>query len=473
MKEFYIKLRNFFDMSIYNNKILLILSLLVSIVIWAFVTQKEYPDSTDTIKNIPIDFEASLYDSAAGKDGYKIYMPGAKSVDINVTANRTKLAFLNNQDFYAKISVDDYKSDQQPVMATVQVFRTETNAVDCTWNIIGSQKIEVYFYKEITRTIDIKDENINAPNITAAEGFKLTNKTCDSLSITGPEPYINSIDGCMLTLTQSVSYDTRKSIPVEVSLNNLSFYDVEGNELNDTLRPFFSENEIKLNKKDLTVTMYISMISELGISYNIDGVPSYFDEKFIRDRLTLTPATIKVSSDDPSLEDMVSLPVSTDQNIKLSDIGLDFTTVFDINQALISYPSLTNDSNISEAYVTFDSTGLDKKTFKTLSDFKFKNPYSSKYDVEKITQQLTDVTVIGPKSEIDRLTADDLSLEIDISKNSMASNGKPTTGRNFYTVSVIPDSKFKNVWVYGDYTAELEIKEISDISQASAAAETE
>jgi len=461
MKKFYKKIKAFIENSIYNNTMLLIISILTGVAVWGYVTQKEYPDSTETIKGIHIDYEASTAGTPAEEEGYKIYESDVSDVDIKVTANRTKLAFLNKDDFYAKVTVDNYSSEQ-PVVVSLQVFKADENDVDCNWQVIGNAKATVYFYKEITRTIEIKDENINAPNITAASGYKLKNKTCDSLSITGPEPYINSIAGCTLNMLQSVSYNARKTISVDASLDNITFYDEDGNNINNTLRPYFINNSMRINKKELAVTMYISKTHKLDINYSITDAPSYFNQDFIRKRLTLDPKSIWISSDDPSVADMVTLPVSTDQNISLKDIGLDFSTTFDINKALESYPKLTNDSNVSKCIVSFDNSGLTSKTFQTLSNFSFKNPYSSKYKAEPITQCLNDVTIIGPASDIAKITANDLILEIDISKSSTSTTGKPDIGRNNYEVSVRPPEQFKNVWVFGHYTAEVEISELNE-----------
>ncbi len=466
MKKIYKKIKAFIENSIYNNTMLLIISFLTGIAVWGYVTQKQYPDSTETIRGIEIDYEASIAGTPAEEDGYRIYESDISDVDIRVTANRTKLAFLNKDDFYAKVTVDNYSSEQ-PVVVSVQVFKADGNDVDCNWQIIGNTKATVYFYKEITKTIEIKDENINAPNITAASGYKLKNITCDSLSITGPEPYINSIAGCTLNMLQSVSYDARKTISVEASLDNITFYDAEDNDINSILHPYFTDNSMRINKKDLTVTIYISKTHELLINYNITDAPSYFNQDFIRKRLSLDPESILISSDDPSISDMVTLPVSTDQNISLNDIGLDFSTAFDINKALESYPKISNDSNVSACIVSFDNSGLSSKTFQNLSNFSFKNPYASKYKAELITQRLNDLTIIGPSADIAKITASDLILEIDISKSSTSTIGKPDVGRHNYEVSVRPPEQFKNVWVFGHYTAEVEISELNETASTT------
>ena len=130
---------------------------------------------------------------------------------------------------------------------------------------------------------------------------------------------------------------------------------------------------------------------------------------------------------------------------------------------------LTNDSKVQECVVTFNSEGLDTKTFEVLSNFTFKNPYSAKYKAEAVTQCLNNVKVIGPANDIARLKADDLILEIDVSKNELSSAGQPNIGQSTYTVSVMPkdQKKFKNIWVVGQYEADVNITQIPDETEVT------
>lgn len=463
MKDVFMKIRNFTEKAIYNDKILLILSVILAIFIWGYITDQKYPDSTEIIRDIAVDYEASLEGTPAGQEGYKIYDADIPNVDIEVTANRKIIGSLDKNSFYAKISTDKYTSEQ-PVSVNIQIFRSDSNNSDCTFQLVDQKKALVYFYREVSKTINI--DTIDAPNITADDGYNLKSITCDSISVTGPEPYINMIKSCTLFLPHNVSYDSRKSFSVDVSLENLTFYDENGDSINEILKPYFDKDDIKINKKDISVMINISMIRNLAITYNLTDVPPDFNKEFITNRLTLSTPSISVSSDDTSIEDMDTLPVDAEQNISLSDITLDFKTSFDIAKALESYPKLTNDTNISTCYVSFDSTGLSEKTFDTLSksNFSLKNPYSSKYSADFITQALTNITVIGPENEISKINADDLIVEVDLSKSPVNGKGKLNAGRNTYNVSIIPSAKYHNVWVTGEHTVDVEISEIYDVT---------
>lgn len=450
---------------IYNDKILLFLSVFTGIFVWAYVTHKEYPDSEELIKGVHIDFDASIRGTEAEREGYRIYGADISKVDINVKANRTKLAFLDKNDFYATVSVDNYVGEQ-PVSASIQIFKSNENDVNCSYELYDSTYASIYLYKEVTKKIPVE---VSAPNIKAAAGYKIKSITSEEITVTGPDPIVNSISRCVLNLNYDTSYDERKSHPVSTSLDKLIFYDEEDNSLNGKMQTYFAKDKMKLDKEDIIVTVSVSKIKELALTYNIDNIPSYLDPQFIRDRIVLEPEAISVSTDDPSLDNIDVLPVASDENLSLNKIDIGYQTTFDITKALESYPKLTNDSKVQECVVTFNSEGLDTKTFEVLSNFTFKNPYSAKYKAEAVTQCLNNVKVIGPANDIARLKADDLILEIDVSKNELSSAGQPNIGQSTYTVSVMPkdQKKFKNIWVVGQYEADVNITQIPDETEVT------
>lgn len=461
MKAVLIKIKGFIEKSLQKDSVLLVLSVLLAVFIWGYITTRESPDAWKYISDVAVDYEGSIAGTPAEAEGYRIYDADISKVDIRVAANRKQLGFLSKDLFTARISIDKY-SGEQPVTAKLQIYKTDDNDIMCDYSLKDSKnnKVKVYFYKEITRTFDVR---LKAPGITAAEGYKLKGLNCDSLSVTGPEPYVNMISECVLEIPQNVEYDSSKSISVTADLSSLTFCNENGDDINNLIRPYMNRDQFKINKSDLTVMINISRVKNVDITYGLVNVPEYFNQQFIKDRLSLSTSALTVSSDDPSIDEMDALPVSSDQNIPLNRIGLDFSTSFDLSKALESYPKLNNDTSIHSAYVTFDSSGLAEKKFDSIaaSRFTVKNPYSSKYSAELVTQALNDVILIGPEKDIEKITADDLTIDIDLSKSAISDTGKINTGIVTYKVSFILPPEYKNVWVYGDdYSADVNISEL-------------
>lgn len=460
-KNLYSKIVKITESSIYNNKVLLFLSIFIGVIVWAYITQTVAPDSTITLRDVPVDFDASIAGTQAEKDGYKIYESDISHVDLEVIASRTKLAFLNNNSFVVTLSVDKY-AEQQPVSSIVQVAKADGIEADCTVRIISKSKATVSFFKELTKKIDIS--SINAPNITAAPGYTRNSITSDSISLTGPEPILNEIDSCVLDMPQKVAYHESETIPVEPSLDNLTFYDNENNVINSKLKSYFDQKTITFSK-DISVTINIlATIEDVAIKYELYDVPSYFNEDFIRNRLKLSPSTISVSSNsgDTTLSEMTTLDVLSDQNISLKDIGLDFTHEFNLNEALASRSSKLINNSQSVCKVTFDSSGLSSKKIPSVesSAIIVKNPYPNKFEASILTKFINDITLIGPADDIAKINPDDLTYEIDISKSTTSEMSMPATGNITYNVTILPSSEYKNVWVYGNYSVVVGITEL-------------
>ncbi|WP_044973801.1 hypothetical protein [Ruminococcus sp. HUN007] len=461
MKNIINKVKLFVERSLERDSVLLVISVLLAVFIWGYITTQRWPDDHIYINDVPVDFEASIAGTPAEAEGYKIYDADVQNADIRVDANRKYIGFLTKKEFYIKVSADNY-SGEQPVTAKLTVQKTDDNSYDCDYKLKepSQNKAKVYFYKEITKTVDV---TVKAPGITAAEGHKLKSLTCESVSVTGPEPYVNMISSCELNITQNVAYDTRRSFQVTASLGNLTFLNENGEDINKIIRPYMSKNQFTINKSELTVMVNISSVKNIDIQFShiITDVPDYFNKQFILDRLSLSTPTITVSSDDTSIDDIDSLPVSSDESISLSSINTDFSASFDLTRALESYPKLKNDSNVVSTYLKFESSGLAEKTFDSVDDSRFtiKNPYSSKYTAELVTQRLDNVTIIGPEEDIEKITADNLTVEIDLSKSTVSGTGKLNTGISTYKALVLLPSKYKNVWAYGEYTVDVEIYE--------------
>ena len=473
MKNIVKKAKLFLQKSFERDSVLFVLSVLTAMFVWGYITNLKDPDTHEYIRDVVIDYEASIAGTPAEADGYKIYDPDRHTADIRVAANRKYIGKLNKDLFYIKVTFDKY-TGEQPVTGKLSVVKTDDNDVDCDFELMDpkNNKVKLYFYKEITKTIDV---TVKAPGITAAEGYKLKSLTCDSISVTGPEPYVNMISSCDLNIMQNVAYDTRKSIQVTAALDNITFLNESGEDINKLIRPYLSKDQFRINKSELTVMVNISSVKELDVTYDINTPADYFDKQFIKDRLTLSNPTITVSSDDPSIDEISSLPVASDENISLSSIGKNFKTTFDLAKALESYPKLKNDSNIVSSYVTFDSTGIGEKTFDSVDDSRFmtKNPYSSKYKAVPITQRLDNVTVIGPEADIEKITADDLFVEIDLSKSAVSGNGRLNTGISTYKANILLSSVYKHVWVYGEYSVDVEISEIESPVSVTTQAQNE
>ena len=141
-------------------------------------------------------------------------------------------------------------------------------------------------------------------------------------------------------------------------------------------------------------------------------------------------------------------------SVKTEDI--DFSKLSDeshtFNALTINIPEkCKNISNNATAKVTIDLSGMTRKTF-DVDTFKVEG-LSSDYKAE-VTSKSISVEVVGPKSEIEALDADNITATI------------AATGSAVKTGSVEMPVTFRfdgvnSCWAYGSYTANLNISEDS------------
>ncbi|MBP1568661.1 MAG: hypothetical protein J6U36_08490, partial [Oscillospiraceae bacterium] len=127
MKNILNKVKLFVERSLERDSVLLVISVLLAVFIWGYITTQKWPDDHIYINDVPVDFEASIAGTPAEAEGYKIYDADVQNADIRVDANRKYIGFLTKEKFYIKVSADNY-SGEQPVTAKLTVQKTDDNS---------------------------------------------------------------------------------------------------------------------------------------------------------------------------------------------------------------------------------------------------------------------------------------------------------------------------------------------------------
>ena len=165
-----------------------------------------------------------------------------------------------------------------------------------------------------------------------------------------------------------------------------------------------------------------------------------------------------ILSDSQLKIDPVKIEVACPQDIlskvKLIDLeAIDFAKVaptkntFPVNITLL--PGCKNISNIYTANVTLDLSGFISKTL-NVKNFSFKNLAAGKS--AQVSTKSMSVIVVGPASDIIKLTDDNLSAQIDM-------KGKENFTGNTEMPVTISISGVSSSWAYGSYKANISVAE--------------
>lgn len=405
-----------------NNKFLFIIAILISISVWLYMSMGSSNDTTITVSNIPIQIELS---DEASSNGLQIFSETDQTASVMVTGNRAILGSIDESDITvtAAAGVIDSAGNYTLSVSAAKTnptsnFQIVSTVTPSTISIVADYLRETSF--QIQENVVYK----------VADGYYAsTALSSKNVVISGPQTEISKIDKVSAVAEIDGTLSESKTVTADLVLT-----DKDNNVLNDDLLT------MDLNKVEAT----ISVLPEKTVKVNpvFSNVPEGLN--ITDNMISIEPSSILLAGPKEVLDQTTSVDLE----------AIDFTTLKNEKKTFpalgIDIPSdCKNISNSTTAKVTIDLSGLSNKKF-TVDKFAVEG-LSSEYKAE-ITQKNISVVIIGPSSELKKLTSDDITAVID------TSDSVGTVG------SVQMPVKFKisgtnSCWAYGSYKANLTISE--------------
>lgn len=405
-----------------NNKFLLVLSVIISLVIWIYMSTGTTSDTTLTLSNIPIQIDLS---DEARNSGLQIFSGAEQTASVTVTGSRATLGTMSESDVTVTAAANTINSSGSyslPVSATKtnpsSNFQITSAVTPSNINVVVDYLRESSFQIQENVVYKVSDGY-----------YASTSLATKSIVISGPQTEISKIDKVSATAEINGTLTDSSTTDAEIVL-----YDSSGNELSTDL--------LTMDFDKVKATVSVLPEKTVSVKPTFTNKPSGLE--ITDDMISVEPSTILLAGNKDILEktDSVNLEAIDFSNLKNEKITFDALG--------IDIPTdCKNISNSTTAKVTLDLSGFTTKKF-TVDNFTVKG-LSDKYKSE-ITQKNISVTVIGPSSQIDDLSADSITGVIDIS----SSNG--TTG-SVQMPLVFTFKDADSCWVYGNYKANLTISE--------------
>ena len=405
-----------------NNKVLFIVSVLISLTIWIYMSYGTSNDTNVTVSGIPIQIELS---DEAMNAGLMIFSGQEQTASVTVTGNRATLGAIKESDITVTAAANTIDSAGDYSLPVSAAKTNPTSTFQITSAVVPSSiKVAVDYFRETSFQLQ---ENVVYK---VADGYYAsTTLSAKTINVSGPQTEISKIDRIAAvaeiggTLTDSVTVDT-----------DIVVYDKDGNELDTDL----------LTMDTTKVKATVSVLPEKTVTVNpvFTNKPSGLN--ITDEMLSVKPSTILLAGPKSILEKTESVNL---QAIDFSTLKNDEVTFESLG---IDIPSdCKNISNSTTAKVTLNLSALDSKTF-DVEHITVKG-LSDKYKSE-VTQQSIKVTVIGPKSNLEDMEASSITAIIDTTD----SNGKTGSVQMPVTFTFSDSDK---CWAYGEYNANLTITE--------------
>lgn len=409
----------------YNDRFVMIFSILVSIILWFTVAATSSEGRPTTIKGIPI--VVTLSDTAIG-DGLQVFSKSAEVAGVTVEGNRLTLGQITPDDI--QITTPRALEITKPGTYTLALVARQQGMLT-EYQITSSPEpntidVVVDRYKEVDLTVE--DEI----SYKSEQGYfaSTTSFSTSTVKITGPEQEVSKvarvaakadIDG-VLTETRTLKAP-------------LVFYDEDDKVIGDET---LAKMSVSIQEVEATIPVMPKKTVPIVAQY--ENQPAGLD---LSERVTITPSTLEIAGTAEVLDAIEEIKLET----------LDFTKVSSSKEEYeleIQLPSgCRNLSNAATATVTIDMSGIESKAL-SVQEFSFRNLTTNRKG--EVTSKKVDVTVFGPTAQLEKLESDDLFATIDMSK-------KPDfSGQGEMPIKVSIKSG-TSCWIYGEYVATVSVTE--------------
>ena len=393
-----------------RERLLKLISLLIAVFIWFLICEYVDPQTDTPISGIPItvDYEGSV----PQKEGLGIMTAVDETVSVRIRGSRDSIALMDHTKITASLDLSNVTKSgiyDLPV-------KISTGAQNITLVSQSVSTVKVQFDKNIVSNVKVDVSVVgNVPEGYIREEPTMLN---NYITVSGPEAIVSKIESAKVEIKQDSFTETN------TFSCDYTFLDSEMNEVPKTF-----------------LTMDVEMLSVTVVVVKEKNVPltvQIFNSSGGKDSLFCTaetdPATVYLTGNTELLDGINTIDLGMIDVAEKSDD-------FEVEVPLVVPNGVKNVNNVESAKVSIRFNDVVYKTF-TVTNLILDNLPSGKNAA--ISEDSITVTVRGPAEDVNKLTADQISLFID-TKNQTLSAG---TSR-FSAYAVFPDGV--NVGAVGKY----------------------
>ncbi|MCD7803603.1 MAG: hypothetical protein LUH03_00400 [Oscillospiraceae bacterium] len=416
-----------------GNFYLMLFSVVLAFVIWIIMSLTVFPETTVTLKDVPIDF--SLDGSYADVAGISVMKTSVDTVNVVISGERYLIGDYTADDIHVGINVDAVRTTGS---YDISLVVTSSNGDTIEVEQIEPATVKVDFDYMVTKTFSVEDGTLVADvsNLSTSDGYIIDEEEItispSTIELYGPQDYINQITSV------SVKIDNAAIIQSSMTsnLNSVVFY--SGNEV-------FENEDITADNESFEVTVPVYLIKTLPLYVTLTSSVDSFDTSSVA--YSISPSSISVRSQNASLSSMDS--------ILIGYIPINEITVGSVVTKTIENKSYyENISGIDTATVTFDLEGYAEKVV-TISNSQIYFLNSTDDKVVTVEQaQIQNVILVGPEDVLEQISSSDVVAEIDMLDYANTNSSYTIMDLTIY----VPG--YDNVWSYGTYRVYVSIETV-------------
>lgn len=407
----------------YNNKFVMLFSLVASVVTWIAISSSNSESAPVTISDIPVNIQLS---ESAVQDGLRIFGGENLTARVDIAGNRIVVGQVTKNDI--QITAPQAASTiMSPGNYTLELSAKKVGVLQ-DYQIVSDVKpsvvtVMVDRYRESEFTIEPQI------NFTPKSDYYVGNTILSTQKVTlsGPEKEISKIKKVVVKADIPGEVDSTVMLKTPILL-----YDDYGQQI--------TSETIKSSVNEVEVSVPVLMKKKVDLIANFSNLPSGFS--LGKDLVKVSPSSLEIAGPEKI--------VSSIKEIKLEEINF--------NEVNIQNNTFTRAINLPEGCKSLNSTysaevNLNLAHFKektlNINEFDFKNVPNGKK--ASVYNGNLNVTVVGPAVKINSLKPSDIYAEIKFDEN------KEFSGSMEMPVN-LKINGFNQCWIYGTYFVNVNIE---------------
>lgn len=429
-----------FDKVFYNNKLLLVFCVVLSIALWAAVKINVSDNTTRTFTKVKVSIDTSLLEEsgysvfADDKDLYVDVKVSGKSYNINSYS-------LNENEIIVEATTGYVDT------AGYRVLNLTGRTADSDVSIIGitPSTVTVFIDKEAKGTFNVESKLNNDLSALSKDGYVIGQpvSSVSTVEVSGPASVVEKLKKVYFEATvdeTTVPLTSTKEITADIT------FDLES----ERGSQFLVCNGIGQEDNPATVTIPVYRVKTVKTAVKFINEPKVYDSEV--SNVKINPKEVEISYNPKSQEDFETLTVGTIDFRKIDNKVNTFEFVLDEK----SSSGIIN-AQQSVYTVTVDMSSLSRKvideTPTKIVALNSKDGYN--YNISLKNTGFDEIVIIGPKESLEKISVDDLQVEINVSGLNV--NKKSAQKVEISNIS-IGTKGVDDCWIYGTYYAYITVE---------------
>ena len=293
------KLKNKF---LKNNFSLAVLSLIIAVIAWFYISMTQYPSVPKTIEHIPVSLDIS--GTSAGLNGLSVISCDVKDVTVELLGSRTQVGNLNNENLEAYIDAENVSNSGTKKLS---IKIKSKSGINYEVKSVYPPSATIVLDKMDTREFSVTPQ---IPNISAVDDkeINIEELACEPsvVRITGPSAQLDKISKCFAVSKKE--------------MNLSSSYVITSDEIQ-----LFTEDNVRIdqsaftfNNTNFNITVPVRTQKEVALSVKINA-PDNFDKDKIKLNFSADSIILACNNSDTVIPD--TLEIGTIQASKTANIS--------------------------------------------------------------------------------------------------------------------------------------------------------